>query len=213
MSLIYDIVKVAAAVSAWCFVHSFLISESFSKRILPLPVSVRRFGRLSYNIFSLVTFILLIWYLGKFSAEPIFSFSGNMIAVQAALLIVSLYLFYAGASGYSMRAFTGIDQVVNKYGRKSLSATGELNTSGILKHTRHPWYLGALLFIWSVEKDIDIYRLTTLIIFSIYIITGTILEERKLLKQFGAQYETYMNEVSMLIPVKSVYKLFSRNRV
>jgi uncharacterized membrane protein len=72
----------------------------------------------------------------------------------------------------------------------------------ILGITRHPWYLATIMLIWA--RGLDVSVLITNIILTIYLIVGTVLEERKLLVEYGEDYRGYQKKVSMLIPFKYV---------
>jgi len=94
----------------------------------------------------------------------------------------------------------GIKQIKEGTSNKALTDTGELDTSGALGITRHPWYLAALLFIWGRQLDVSAILLN--VIFTSYLIVGTYLEEKKLVGEFGEKYLAYQKRVSMLIPYK-----------
>ena len=96
--------------------------------------------------------------------------------------------------------FVGIKQIKEGNSNKAISDTGELDTSGVLGITRHPWYLATILLIWARQMDISV--LIVNVILTSYLIVGTVLEEKKLIKEFGGKYEAYQNSVSMLIPIK-----------
>jgi protein-S-isoprenylcysteine O-methyltransferase Ste14 len=42
--------------------------------------------------------------------------------------------------------------------------------------------------------------------FSLYFLTGAVLEERKLIDEFGEKYSNYKKEVSMFIPFKWILR-------
>ena len=66
------------------------------------------------------------------------------------------------------------------------------------KVMRHPMYLALIIYLWCQTfrvVDIVINSLLT-----IYVIVGTMLEERKLVLEFGDEYIKYKKEVPMLIP-------------
>ncbi len=69
---------------------------------------------------------------------------------------------------------------------------------------RHPWYLAAIMVIWA--RNIGTRELTTNLILTAYLIIGTYLEERSLVKSFGDRYREYQREVSMLLPIKWLKK-------
>ena len=65
---------------------------------------------------------------------------------------------------------------------------------------RHPWYTACLLLPWA--RDLDVSALAASVAFSLYVLVGTWLEERKLVVEFGEEYRAYQRRVSMLVPLK-----------
>jgi protein-S-isoprenylcysteine O-methyltransferase Ste14 len=94
----------------------------------------------------------------------------------------------------------GIKQIKEGTSDKLITDTGELDTSGVLRVTRHPWYLATILFIWA--RQLDVSAILVNIILTSYLIVGTCLEEKKLIGEFGEQYLAYQKRVSMLIPYR-----------
>ena len=70
---------------------------------------------------------------------------------------------------------------------------------------RHPFYSGSFLLIWA--GHLDTTRLIINSILSIYLVVGTLLEEQKLLSEFGDVYRDYQKEVSMLFPWKWIKRI------
>ena len=59
-------------------------------------------------------------------------------------------------------------------------------------------YLALIIYLWcQTFRVVDIVTNTLL---TIYVIIGTILEEKKLVLEFGNTYVKYQKEVPMLIP-------------
>lgn len=187
---------------AWCVVHSAMISLTFTDYLKDKLGSNYRFYRLFYNITALITLIPLIIY----SAEPIgqllFQWAGFFLILQSLLAITVLALFILGAKKYDLFQLFGIRQIKSGNSHSSLSKTDDINTSGILSLTRHPWYLAAILFIWIRDSDIYVSTLVINIILTSYIVIGTILEEKKLIIEYGDNYRAYQEKVSMLFPFK-----------
>ncbi len=76
--------------------------------------------------------------------------------------------------------------------------------------TRHPWYLGSLCLIWSVLSAYPAKSFAVASMLSIYLIVGTMLEERKIMSLYGDVYSEYRAKVSMLFPWKwLVRKIFA----
>ena len=71
--------------------------------------------------------------------------------------------------------------------------------TGILRIVRHPWYSGGIAFVWAAGP-VTTVSLAVKIVLSVYLLVGAVLEERKLVAQWGASYQEYQQRVPMLIP-------------
>jgi len=80
-----------------------------------------------------------------------------------------------------------------------LTAPLPFSCNGILQYVRHPWYSGGLAFLWGLGPLTDV-TLMVRIILSLYLIIGTLLEERKLIRELDQPYRNYCHQVPMLIP-------------
>jgi protein-S-isoprenylcysteine O-methyltransferase Ste14 len=56
--------------------------------------------------------------------------------------------------------------------------------------------------MWVAHRSLDVSTLVTNTVLTIYLIVGTVLEERKLLMEYSEEYRRYQNKVSMLVPFK-----------
>jgi protein-S-isoprenylcysteine O-methyltransferase Ste14 len=70
---------------------------------------------------------------------------------------------------------------------------------GPYRRVRHPLYLSALLMIWSYP-DLTLDRLVLNLLFTVWVIGATLLEDRDLVASFGEAYRSYKHRVRMLIP-------------
>jgi protein-S-isoprenylcysteine O-methyltransferase Ste14 len=57
-----------------------------------------------------------------------------------------------------------------------------------------------VLLLWA--GDLDVTALVGNGVLTIYIVVGTLLEERKLVHEFGDAYRSYQGRVSMFVPLK-----------
>jgi protein-S-isoprenylcysteine O-methyltransferase Ste14 len=128
-----------------------------------------------------------------------------MTIVQSSLLIIVIALIISGLLKYDLLQLLGFRQIKSGKSYSALSESGELDTSGILGLTRHPWYLAVIIFIWIGYREMYVSTLIVNIILTIYVVMGTVLEERKLIIEFGDNYRDYINRVSMLFPVKWIF--------
>ena len=109
-----------------------------------------------------------------------------------------------------MLRFLGLRQIRTGTSPGVLTETGNLDTTGILGITRHPWYLAAIMLIWTAHSSLDVHTLIMNVILTIYLIVGTIIEERKLVMEYGEDYRRYQEKVSRLIPFKHLRSIVNR---
>ncbi len=121
---------------------------------------------------------------------------------------------WAGAKAYDLWQYLGFRQLLGGKTHLTLSKSGHLSREGILGIVRHPWYTGTILIVWARPMDVD--ALIANIILTLYTLIGTLLEERKLLNEFGEEFAAYQKAVPMLIPYlppaccNSLFTFFSK---
>jgi protein-S-isoprenylcysteine O-methyltransferase Ste14 len=196
----------ALAWTAYCALHSALISETatgFLKRRLG---DSYRFYRLFFNAVALVTLLPVLWYAHALRQEPLFRWEGAWLALRYLLLCCGVLLVVAGGRHYDFAHFFGIAQLRGA-SAGGLAAQGGLDASGVLGMVRHPWYTAVVLLIWA--GDLEPAALVGNTVLTAYVAVGTLLEERKLVHEFGDAYRTYQREVSMFLPLKWLRKRFA----
>jgi protein-S-isoprenylcysteine O-methyltransferase Ste14 len=196
----------------WCALHSTLIATTVTEYMKKKLGDQFRFYRLFYNTISLVTLIPLVYCSISVQEPPVFRWEGYLVIVRYLLLATSISLFFAAGRHYSMSELFGIRQIKTGRMNRALSEYNRFDTSGILGAIRHPWYSAGILLVWA--SDISLSILLINIIISTYFVIGTILEERKLLLEFGEKYREYQENVSMFIPYKWFKaKIAGRSRI
>ncbi len=101
-----------------------------------------------------------------------------------------------------MSTFLGISQIREGVTHSLINNSGTIEKGGVLGVIRHPFYTGSLLVIWT--GNLDMTRLIINVILSLYLVIGTMLEEKKLITEFGDVYRNYQQDVSMLFPWKYI---------
>jgi len=182
----------------WCTLHSALISMTVTQYMKQKLGDRFRFYRLLYNFFSLGTVIPLFYYSVALRGEPIFSWDGPLKVVPYLLRVAGLSLFIVGGWNYDLSQLFGIRQV--REGNRPLSGDDAFVVSGIHKVIRHPWYLGGILIVWG--ENLSLPTILVNLVLTSYFIIGSILEERKLVLEFGEPYREYQKTVSMLFPLR-----------
>ena len=111
------------------------------------------------------------------------------------MMTSGLFLTYKALTSYDLAEFVGI-QSLQPSQKPSTFKKDEL-----LSIIRHPLYLGIIVFLWGWFGFSGLLAsLISAIALSIYIRIGIYFEEKKLVEQFGKQYQEYQKKVPMLIP-------------
>ena len=185
---------------AWCFLHSLLITPAVTRFVQKHLNKAYRYYRIFYNFIALMTLIPVLVYSFSFKGIPVFRWEGPFRIIQGLMIVSALLFFIAGARQYDFAQFIGIRQIRENSTCGILTDDCRLNTTGILGFVRHPWYLGGILIVWA--RNLNMATIVTSLVISGYFLIGTILEERKLLSEFGEEYADYQKHVSMLFPIK-----------
>jgi protein-S-isoprenylcysteine O-methyltransferase Ste14 len=159
------------------------------------------FHRLVYNAVAIGTLAPLLAYSALVHGDVLFRWEGPLVAVRYAALAGVVLLFLAGGRHYSMGQLLGFAQL-RRATASGAGARGALDSTGVLGVIRHPWYAACLLLIWA--RDLDVPALAANVVVTVYVIVGTLLEERKLVAEFGEEYRAYQRRVSMFVPLKWV---------
>ena len=135
----------------------------------------------------------------------------NSVQMLVSLQDVSRWLahavFFASILGmvWGMRALRSFDVFGNQQVLDHIRALHvrdmPLTIRGPYRWVRHPLYFFTLVMIWCCP-DLTLDRLLFNVLFTAWIVIGTILEERDLVAEFHETYLNYQRKVPMLIPWK-----------
>jgi methanethiol S-methyltransferase len=181
--------------------HSILIRKSIRIRI-EQRIDPEYFGSF-YTISSgCILFILVMFWQNTFLIASAGKF---LYWILRAIFLISIFGFYWGVK--SLRSFDpfGIERIKLADAKRE-SKPAILTIKGAYLWIRHPLYFFSLLMIWSFP-GLTADRLLFNILWTIWIIIATKLEERDLLTDFGEKYKQYKDKVPMLIPYKLNFKI------
>ena len=171
--------------------HSVMARPGFKRWWLSVvPAAAER------SVFVLVAsaqLALLVWQWRPVAAPVLW-------AVPAALVPVASGLQLAGF-GLALGSSFLIDHF-ELFGLRQVFAPrppGPLRTPSLYRAVRHPLYLGILVALWFAPQ-MSAGRLVLAAGLSVYVIAGTLLEERDLVRLFGDAYRRYQRQVPMLLP-------------
>ncbi|NMB90680.1 MAG: isoprenylcysteine carboxylmethyltransferase family protein [Chloroflexi bacterium] len=183
------------ALAVWGWVHSILASLSFKDWVRRRwSAAADRYYRFVYNAFAVVSFLPVLALVGLLPDRAIyalpFPWSLLGLALQGAAVVGLLVsVSYTGGA-----RFLGLAQLFSPD-----PAPPRLVTAGPYRYVRHPLYSLGLLFLWALP----VMTWNTLAFnlgASLYLVVGALFEERKLLREFGAEYVRYRRRTPMLVP-------------
>lgn len=114
--------------------------------------------------------------------------------------------FFRGSRSFSSFDVLGVKRLMRYINRRP-EQIQKITAKGAYRYSRHPLYLFMILLIWSCPV-ITSDRLLFNILWTLWVLTGTYLEDRDLKREFGTEYIEYSRKVPMLIP----YKFFRQEK-
>ena len=185
--------------AGYCFLHSFLISVRFTNYLTRVLKNYYSFYRLFYVVISLVLLVWVINYTAPLDTTIIITYVPPWSIIRQVMMWGSLLMFFwAFFFNYDSLSFFGIRQILNFKKLKTTNPSEEIKKNGLLAVTRHPMYLALIIYLWC--QTFRMADIVVNIILTIYVIIGTVLEEKKLVLEFGDAYRKYQQEVPMLVP-------------
>ncbi|MFH2059146.1 MAG: hypothetical protein ABIJ59_09620 [Pseudomonadota bacterium] len=181
--------------------HSIMVRPTFKNRVcFYIP---EHWIPALFSIVSGLTLILVIFFWQNTGAA--------FIVLPTWLLWIMGCAFFLGLAGlkwgvYSLPAFDPMG-IRNQTFKKNQEPV--LKIKGPYKHMRHPFYFFTLVLIWS-STEFTIDRIMFNLLWSFWIVIGTWLEERNLVKLFGNDYIIYQKQTPMLLPIKKTILPFKK---
>jgi protein-S-isoprenylcysteine O-methyltransferase Ste14 len=175
--------------------QSVMLRRSF-RRWLAKFIREQYHGAL-FTIASGVVLLILVVFWQK-SAYVLAAPQGIIRWLMRAVFILAILGFYWGFRALGSFDAFGLSPILNNL-RGTVPPPMPFIVRGPYLWVRHPLYFFSLLLIWSCP-DLSLDRLLYNILWSIWIIVGSVLEERDLVADFGGPYRDYQSKVPMLIP-------------
>lgn len=197
------------AVAAYGFLHSLLASHGAKRLAFRLGGGTAcRFYRLFYNMIVAVTLVPVFALVAMLPDRPIYTISFPWSLLALTLQAAAVIGLAAGVMQTGPMRFAGLEQAL-----RPSAAAGDcppdapvrpelgtaLVTGGLYRYVRHPLYAFGLVLLWLVPK-MSWNVLALSLGLTAYLIIGAKLEERKLLREYGTDYEAYMRRTPMLFP-------------
>jgi len=171
--------------------------------------------RLIFNLLSILLIIPLLWMMQQNPGPLVWQWPGVWGWIMKMLTIAAILGFIWSLKSYDNKVFLGLTQWRNRHAvsdnpndnqnnRKHDSPdetnnSEQLHISTLHRFVRHPWYFFFLLVMWT--QDLHATQLFSYSLFSIYLVVGSWMEERKLVVHYGDAYRQYCRQVPGLIPL------------
>jgi protein-S-isoprenylcysteine O-methyltransferase Ste14 len=180
---------------AFCAQHSVMVRQSFRRRLEALvPAYVH--GAVYALASGGVLMVLLIFW--QSVMPPLVALEGTARwALRAPALAAILGIVWGVRALRSFDPF-GVRPVIARLRHRELKEL-PLAVRGPYKWVRHPLYTCILVLVWCFP-DLSADRLLLNLTLTIWMVLGSVLEERDLVSRFGEQYREYQRDVPMLIP-------------
>jgi protein-S-isoprenylcysteine O-methyltransferase Ste14 len=194
----HDILTIFMATALWCALHTVLLGEATAGVLRRFGPRTAAWHRLLYNGFAGLTLLPLLHLYRSHPGRLLWAWHGLWQIPRLFLLLAAAALLVAGARAYDNRSFLGLRQLdAARTGRSA--PPGTLTHGGVLGRVRHPYYAAGLAVL-AAGLDFTTTNVVWRGVFVLYLLVGTVLEERRLLQRFGDDYRDYRRVTPAYLP-------------
>jgi methanethiol S-methyltransferase len=193
-----DILLWDATLSLLFFIqHSGMVRKQFRTWLAPVIPAVYHGAVYTLGSGIVLAAVVICW---QRSGIVFWAGEGMERIVMQGIGFLGVLVFAWGVRSFQTFDIFGIAPLrARLHGRTFVPGPFEIR--GPYRWVRHPLYSAILLMFWT-NPDITADRLLFNTLWSAWIVTATWLEERDLLREFGALYTEYQTYVPMLIPFR-----------
>lgn len=175
--------------------HSLMTRKGFRDWLTGFisPNFLGSFFSISSGLFLVI--LMLFW---QKSTSVLYELDGALYWLMRILFFLFIIGFYLTVRSLRLFDPLGIRAIFAHTMGKP--ARGPIFTvRGTYRWVRHPLYFLSLMMIWA-DVSMTTDRLLFNALWTVWIITGTFLEEKDLIASFGDEYRKYQRQVPMLMP-------------
>ena len=154
-----------------------------------------RLYRLAYNAFAVLSFLPILALTALLPDRTLYVIRPPWLLLTTAIQGLAVLGLLVGMWQTGLWSFFGLRQIVEPQPVEAQT----LVIRGLYRWMRHPLYTAGLLFIWFIPL-MTVNLLALNLSLSLYLVVGALVEERKLLHEFGQAYRDYQERTPMLIP-------------
>jgi hypothetical protein len=205
--------RVLGVCTALAAIHSLLASKpakDLARRILG-PRYRNGLYRVVFNAKSVLFLVWATWWFLRLPDREIYRVRMPWSWLVRAGQVASLGVLLSAVRVIGVLDFAGISQLRSLLAGLDpdpepeaqgppLGADGRMVTAQPFSLTRHPSNLGAL-GVFLLFPRMTVNRLTLLIVVALYVVLGSLHEERRLRAAYGKPFERYRQGVPFLVPL------------
>jgi methanethiol S-methyltransferase len=183
------------ASALWGLIHSLTASlklKEAARKALGAPGM--NWYRLIYNSFSVITFLPVLAMAAMLPDVSLYAIPEPWAVVALILQFVAVVFLVIGVLQTDVWSFMGFSQITGT------PQESKIVTGGLYRYVRHPLYSAGLAFIW-LTPVMTLNRMVLYACLTLYIFIGAYFEERKLVREFGKDYQEYRARTPMVIPI------------
>jgi protein-S-isoprenylcysteine O-methyltransferase Ste14 len=176
--------------------HSGMVRKSFHRRLARFVPGESTGAIYAIGSGTVLLLVILLW---QTSTQTVLTLSGIFRWSLRTVFFLSLLGFYWGSKALRFFDPFGVKPIFNRLrGRNTTSMP--IAVAGPYRWVRHPLYLFTILMMWSCP-DLTRDRLLFNLLWTVWIVIGSYLEEIDLIVEFGDTYREYQRRVPMLVPL------------
>jgi len=193
---ILNLILILLATASYGLVHSLLASSGAKKLAAAWMGPAYNWYRVAYNIFAFISLLPVLALAVILPDSVIYNAPFPWDIPLVLLQLIGAGFSFAASMQTGLGTLSGITQLTHN---PSTDGKDRLVTDGFYRYVRHPIYTGAILFLWT-SPQLTFNAMALKAAFTLYFIIGGMVEETKLVAEFGDVYRAYRMKTPMLIP-------------